>query len=269
MMAYPVGDDHFGSIATLVCFVAGVAIMLRRRERTLAAIVVAPLLLALVAAALRRYPYGGARLSQYYGAIACLTVGLGAAGLLSLITRTAPRRRALGIAVAVLLTVGVLTLVRDMSHPYKREVDFEHRGFARWFWKENAAEGEVVCVASDLGRKFYGDMPAEDYLCYQRAYSAAHRRGPRTVNLNELPGERPLRCVSYGLEGVPRDEVQFAGWLSDMSARFIFVGQQSYRVQLNAPREPTRYACYTVYEFRAKPSVMASTEGAAPAPVQR
>ena len=66
-------------------------------------------------------------------------------------------------------------LAKDMSHPYKRLVDYEHRGFARWFWKENALEGEVVCLHTDLGKFFYTPRAPEDYLCYQRVYSASSR----------------------------------------------------------------------------------------------
>jgi len=252
MMAYPVGDDRFGSTLTLVCFIVGAVALARRKDRTAMTLVLAPLGLALVAAALRRYPYGGARLSQYYGSLACLTAGLGAACLMGSIARAEARRRAFAGKIAVLLVIGAAMLVKDMSHPYKRLVDFEHRGFARWFWKENAAEGEVICVHTDLGKNFFTPRAPEDYLCYQRTYSAAHRRGSRGANLADLPADRPLRCVMCSLEGERRDEAAFAAWLADMTARYDLTGQQSYRVQLNAPREPDRFGCYAVYEFRAK-----------------
>jgi hypothetical protein len=67
-----------------------------------------------------------------------------------------------------------------------------------------------------------------------------------------LPSDRPLRCVMCSLEGERRDEAAFAAWLAEMAARYDLTGQQSYRVQLNAPREPDRFGCYAVYEFRTK-----------------
>ena len=260
MMAYPVGDDRFGSTLTLLCFVAGVTVLFRRKERALVALVLAPLGLALLAAALRRYPYGGARLSQYYGSLACLTVGLGAASLLGLIARVEARRRVFGVTVGVLLAIGGVTLAKDMAQPYKRLVDHEHRGFARWFWKENAAEGQVVCLHNDLGRNFFAPRPAEDYLCYQRTCSELHRQGPRAVNLSELPADRPLRCVTFCLEGEHRDDRAFGRWLAEMATRFSLTGEQTYRVRLNGPREPDRFGRYMVYEFHARGAAAETAE---------
>jgi hypothetical protein len=256
MMAYPVGDDHFGSILSLACFIVGVVVLVRRRERTIATLVLAPLALAFIAAAVHRYPYGGARLSQYYASLACLMIGLGAASLIAAIDRIEARRRVLVAAVAALFVIGAAMLARDMSHPYKRLVDFEHRGFARWFWKENADEGEVVCLHTDLGRNFYTPRTSEDYLCYERTYSAAHRHGGRHIDLAELserlPAKRPLRLVMFALEGERRDETAYNAWLAEMGSRFDLTGEQSYRVRLNAPKEPDRFGRYMVLEFRAK-----------------
>ena len=44
-----------------------------------------------------------------------------------------------------------------------------------------------------------------------------------------------------------------------MRSRFDLVGEQSYRVRLNAPKEPDRFGRYMVYEFRAKPTAAAVT----------
>jgi len=269
MMAYPVGDDRFGSSLTLICFVAGCVVLARRRNYTVLMLIVVPLALALLAAALRRYPYGGARLSQYYGSLACLTAGLGGAWLIGCIARVEARRRVFGITVGVFVVIGAVTLAKDMARPYKRLVDFEHRGFARWFWKENAAEGEVVCLHVDLNKNFYTPRAPEDYLCYQRAYSAAHHAGSRQVDLAALPADRPLRCVMCSLEGEPRDEAAFTAWMTEMTARYELAKEQTYRVQLNSPPEPGRYGCYTVFEFRAKPSSAQTAEQHTAAPLQR
>ena len=194
VMAYPVGDDRFGSILSLSCFIVGVVVLAKRQDRTLLVMVVAPLALAMVAAALRRYPYGGARLSQWYGSLACLMIGLGVASLLAGIAKADVRRRVFQVAVGSLFVLAIATLAKDMAKPYKRLVDFEHRGFVRWFWKENASEGEVVCVHTDLGKNFVSGSAPEDYLCYQRAYSPVHRLGPRAWR---SPICRPIaRCAA-------------------------------------------------------------------------
>jgi 4-amino-4-deoxy-L-arabinose transferase-like glycosyltransferase len=251
MMAYPVGDDHFGSILTLACFIVGVIVLVRRRDRTLAVLVLGPLALAFVGAALKRYPYGGARLSQWYGALACLAIGLGLATVLASFARPEARRRAFHIAVAVLMVIGAVTLVRDVTKPYKRLVDFEHRGFVRWFWKENCEEGQVVCVHTDLGKRFTAAQVPEDYLCYQRAYSPVHGRGGRTIDLAALPVDRPLRCVACEFAGEARDEAAFRAWMDEMSTLYELTSEQTYKVRLNHPPEPSRHAVYTVFEFRA------------------
>ena len=85
MMAYPVGDRHGGSIATLLCVIAGRPRPLPATiEKTTLALLVAPLGLGLIAAFLGRYPYGGApRIMQYAAPSICLLAGLGLAVLLA------------------------------------------------------------------------------------------------------------------------------------------------------------------------------------------
>jgi hypothetical protein len=251
MMAYPVGDDHFGSILTLACFIVGAIVLVRRRDPTLAILVLAPLALAFVAAATKRYPYGGARLSQWYASLACLAIGLGAGTLLASFAKPEARRRSLQIAVGVLMVIGAVTLVRDMTKPYKRLVDFEHRGFVRWFWKENCEEGQVVCLHTDLGKRFTAAPVPEDYLCYQRAYSPLHASGGRSIDLDALAIDQSLRCVACEFAGEPRDEAAFTAWMDEMSARYELTGEQTYKVRLNHPPEPSRHAVYTVFEFRS------------------
>ncbi len=260
-MAYPVGDDRFGSILSLSCFIVGVVVLARRQDRTLMVMVVAPLALAMAAAALRRYPYGGARLSQWYGSLACLTIGLGVASLLAGIAKADVRRRVFQVAVGGLFVIALATMAKDMAKPYKRLVDFEHRGFVRWFWKELASEGEVVCVHTDLGKHFVSANVPEDYVCYQRTYSPVHRLGPRGVSLADLSADRPLRCVACSLEGEVRDEEKFGAWMTEMSARYELTNEQSYRVKLNHQHEPRRFAIYEVYEFHAKGAGAESSEG--------
>ena len=46
----------------------------------------------------------------------------------------------------------------------------------------------------------------------------------------------------------------------DALAAYNLVGEQAYRVRLNAPKEPDRFGRYMVYEFRAKPPDTAATD---------
>jgi len=252
MMAYPIGDDHGGSAFSLLCFLVGVGALVRRRQWTLMMLVLAPLALAFVASALRRYPYGGTRLSQWYAPLACLMIGYGAAIAISWLKKSVDRRRTFVLATSLLLIVGGATLAKDMAKPYKRVVDFEHRGFVRWFWSTHNAAAKVVCVRTDLGKDFFHGLVGEDYICYQRIYSAPHRSGTRELDLNDTADGRPLRCVLYWDQGVNRNEEEFNAWMDEMTTRYDLAGDQTYRVKLNGPREPDRVGCYQVYEFRPK-----------------
>jgi hypothetical protein len=259
MMAYPIGDDHGGSAFSFFCFAVGVGALIRRKQTTLLTLVLAPLALAFLAAAMRRYPYGGARLAQWYASLACLMVGYGAACAISWLKQAEARRRVYAISVGLLLVVGSATMIKDLAHPYKRVVDFEHRGFVRWFWAENHAVGDVVCVHNDMGTNLFNGFIGEDYACYQRIYSPSHRHGPRPVDINATPGDRPLRCVLYRDENVARDDAKFNAWMAEMTARYDLVDDDLYRVKLNGPREPERIGCYQVYEFRPKATTNVAT----------
>ena len=95
MFAYPCGGDGGASILTFALFAAGVFVLCRRGRAEIAAVCLAPFGLALVAAALKRYPYGGvahgspARVMQYLVPAICLLTGVGAAALLTRL-RSAP-----------------------------------------------------------------------------------------------------------------------------------------------------------------------------------
>ncbi len=92
----PVGE----SLAVLA--VIGGWRLWRGGERRLLLLLTAPLGAALLAAALKSYPYGGSRLQFYAAPLVLLLVGLGLAPALDWLRR-APRRASLGWALAVLL----------------------------------------------------------------------------------------------------------------------------------------------------------------------
>ena len=78
--AYPGGGARGASTATFLAFLAGAIVLVRRGDGAIAACLTAPFGLALLAAALHRYPYGSeARLMQFAAPSICLLAGLGAA----------------------------------------------------------------------------------------------------------------------------------------------------------------------------------------------
>ena len=86
MLAYPYGGNDFGSTLTTLVVVAGCIRMAHRRaRRPLLFLLLAPLPVALVAAALHRYPYGtSTRVMLYMAPAFCLLTGEGIMALLQL-----------------------------------------------------------------------------------------------------------------------------------------------------------------------------------------
>ncbi len=104
VFAYPCGGERGASILSLALFIVGAVAMWRCRRKVILLTCLAPFGLALMAAAIRRYPYGGvtdgspARVMQYLVPSICLLAGVGGAALLGRIRE--PRRRLRALAPA-------------------------------------------------------------------------------------------------------------------------------------------------------------------------
>ncbi len=91
MLGYPVGGPNWGSTFSLLCLVAGVAAFARRRQWLFLGLLLAPLGLNFIAAALHRFPYGGhARMTLFLAPAWCLLI---AVGLTAALTWIEARRR--------------------------------------------------------------------------------------------------------------------------------------------------------------------------------
>ena len=135
--AYPGGGARGASTATFLAFLAGAIVLVRRGDGAIVACLTAPFGLALLAAALHRYPYGTeARLMQFAAPSICLLAGLGAATAIESIRESRRRRLVLGIALAGLVVCGVVPQVVSSIHPYRMLYDQQAREFARRFWVE-------------------------------------------------------------------------------------------------------------------------------------
>ena len=184
LFAFPHGGDLRLAWLTPVifgCFALGTMILFRQRRRV-AAVLVLPILLTLAAAALRRYPFGlSARVNLYLVPAVLILAAAGMSWIWSKIPRVVVRRRIVIACGCLLALFAVGRLGSDLGHPYRAPWDRTGREFARWFWEEMSASGEVVCVRSDLGISFGPKRwcydGADQYLCYQRIYSRRHREG--------------------------------------------------------------------------------------------
>ena len=92
MSGYPVGGPGGGSTLTFLCCAVGLAWLVRRRQWLLLAILLAPLGLNFVAAAMHRFPYGEhMRLALYSALTFCLLMGLGVVAVLQWFARRQPQ----------------------------------------------------------------------------------------------------------------------------------------------------------------------------------
>jgi hypothetical protein len=246
MLGYPVGGPSGGSTLTFFCCVAGIAVLVRRRQWLLLLAMFAPLALNFAAAALHRFPYGGhMRMTLYWGHVFCLLAAVGlVAGIRwmsDLATRARSSRfrssilsfqsRPLAIVLSLLLLLAAAVLFRDLSHPYKSTTTLRARDFARWFWSDLAQNSELVCVRTDLkedvspGTYDYGWSCL--YLCNQRIYSPRHARGERP-QWDRVSADWPLRCVMFRSSAFERDSHPLERWLEGMRERYQLVSRDTF-----------------------------------------
>jgi hypothetical protein len=264
LFAFPHGADLRLAWLTPVicgCSVLGAVILLRRR-RSVVVLLLLPVLLTLAAAALRRYPFGlSARVNLYLiPAVVILAAG-GVSWIWSKIPRVAVQRRMIMASGCLLALFAACRLGSDLGHPYRTPWDRTGREFARWFWQEMSASGEVVCVRSDLGIPF-GPRPwsydgADQYLCYQRIYSRRHREGVRP-QWDRISDKRPLRCVL--LSRLPEEVPGFRRWIEEHRDRYTLKAVRSYPAGRGSAVEPA--LVYVVCEFVPNEKAIAGGEGA-------
>ena len=217
-----------------------------------------PILLTLAASAVRRYPYGtSARVNLYLVPSILILAG---AGVSWVFTRVAPvaRDRKIVMALGCLLAVFAAgRLANDLGHPYRAPWDRTAREFARWFWDELAADGEIVCVQSDLGIRLRPERWAYDgadqYLCYQRIYSRRHRDGG-SPHWDQISDRRPLRCVL--VSRLPEQVPGFQRWIEEHEDRYTLKDVRSYPATRGSAVEPAVF--YVVCEFVPTNSAIAA-----------
>jgi hypothetical protein len=270
MLAHPFGGPSGMSGLTTLCVVAAMVNLRRRREGTLIALAVGPFALALLAALVGRYPYGGSTRTMLFGApIVCLFTGIGLAVLIARLACDRARQRAARLAVTVLAACGLIVLLSTAVWPYKSLADRDSRNFARWFWSARSREAELVCVKSDLGtgfnRRNWSLFRSALYLCNQKIYSPRHRQGA-PFDAAAVTSDHPLRCVLYN--EWPEKDPACSAWVEQLRQQFDVVSSETFVVNDQTVHDDGTDIGdrYTVIEFvpraRPAPTGVARTSGA-------
>ena len=197
MAAYPIGGASGASSLTVILCGIGLAELIRRKRTVWAILLVSPIALNLLAAVLRRYPYGGScRLSQHLAPGICILAGLGVAALIERIRQPELRRRWILGVTGLFVVVAIGGVTRDFLNP-------QRGGFFRW--------------ARDLVAEVRSTIPGEDPLvicngpdsgCFFDWYWVTERRHPVTWN-SEPPADVSSRTRIWAMHFVHGSAPEF------------------------------------------------------------
>lgn len=148
LMAYPVGGNHGGSTLTFILACCG-AIALWRTQRWLLLLLLSPLPLMFVAAAMEKYPYGdSARVSQHVAPAVCMLAGVGLVSTMRGISTARAAVYATRMCVGVMFVLALLGMGMDIARPHKKFSDAETKRVIQWM-AEQARPGDEWLVFGD------------------------------------------------------------------------------------------------------------------------
>ena len=235
-LAFPVGGGNAGSTLTFLLVAGGIVLWAKQKRGDLLLLVLVPLGLHFLAAAVHKFPMGGhVKFSMYWAPLGALLMGTALARVWEWLDRRpgrVPVWSLAGLMILALLACG--SVVRDVLRPAKNPSDMQGRNFARWLWNDLAQESEVVCLHEDLHKDFTAELLerlnwSASFYCNSRIYSPRLKRG-MPPEWSRVSADRPLRVVSYRPDGFAHDEVAEAAWLREMEGKYRLVTRDRYPV---------------------------------------
>ena len=256
MMAYPVGGKNFGSTLTFLLVVLGIVTLWRNRQRTLLLLLLGPLPLMLIAAAMKKYPYGtSARVAQHLAPIFCLLAGVGLASALRFwLCRRRPMK-GIYIATAVMAAIAIGGMVCDIARPQKKFSDRLNRDALQTLGSWTGPQDKWVIFNALENLPYSPDLhgcggSAARFRYYIRRFAPANIRwAPPAKDLSPLPAGRTWLIVYRDNKTSFRQDL-LDSYLRTARQR-LGQSKEPYRFKLTSPKDPTRsqIEAIEVYEF--------------------
>lgn len=229
--AMPFGGKNGGSVLSTFIFLVGVRRLWREGNREFLGVLMMTIVLALIASALHRYPFGGhARLMQYLAPLICIPIGVGIASCIERCVPTASRRQEWAVAViGFLIVLGLSCVLRDVVRPYHGISARVKRDFARWFWQDYRHRGELR-TANNAWRAGYVDITGRsvEYDCFRLLYGADVSVATEAVP-DQVSGPVGLVIETVSPE---TDAASIARWHADLAGRFTIIAHERFPVNM-------------------------------------
>lgn len=256
MLAYPQGGHQFGSTVTALLVVAG-SLRIARRRRPLLLLLLGPLLPALIAAALHRYPYGtSTRVMLYMAPAFCLLAAEGLMAILQALHRT---KRGPLVVAALLAVIPLAGIAYDLHRPYFGFDNVLHRRLADRISLVLRADDAVVVFNGvtpppripDLMITRWLQRVAEARYDLQRDRCVPVRWSPDPRTIQPAPGGRLWLIVQRHGDARFFSEERLAEYQSALAARF---GLPQFFDRHDLPRQES----WTILAYPAWPSAVAA-----------
>jgi hypothetical protein len=237
VFAIPLGGRDFGSIVSGILFWVGIVALCRQRQWDFLRILGGVALLALIASALKLYPFGGhARVVQYLAPMLSVAIGAGICAGLNLVQRHRQVWR--NGALIVLLTVVIFMILRDVAKPQHGFSPREYRNFARWFWGDYRDLASLRCVNAAWHDTYHPPSGgSQHYECFREMYAPdleiLHDAIPRDIRSR------------IGLVVLTReyadDKASLEKWKSDLSQNYEVIWHDVFPVNSQSPSVDEQY----------------------------
>jgi 4-amino-4-deoxy-L-arabinose transferase-like glycosyltransferase len=194
MFGYPLEGDAPWCAGAFALFAIGIVSWISMHRRALLGLLLIPFALTLLAASLRRYPYGGSdRVVQHLAPAIVLMMGVGAAWLLERLGDERWRAAWVRCIFLSLIAIGIVIGAADVFWPSDaRRAQNDMRQFMRSDLPALGAQPTVMVVATPI-------LLPDEFQWYLREQNAKIIWNPGMKNVWDLPG--PVWVINFLSEG--------------------------------------------------------------------